>query len=154
MVLTWKKLCKTGYNQWVGFNIKNPDFCQPWRKNREALQIQKHPDNLNRDSGRDNVSRIWKTALLKLRKISFSQHMPSPPFPPSLQRLHKESFPKQQYQCAPCPDKVNDKVHETLALVMDEFLIVKLSYLISGCQNHKAIYSRTKRIFSILKKVL
>ncbi|KYN07882.1 hypothetical protein ALC62_01145 [Cyphomyrmex costatus] len=32
------------------------------RKHREALKIQKHSDNLNRDSGY-NVSRIWKTAL-------------------------------------------------------------------------------------------
>jgi len=32
------------------------------RKYREAIEIQKYPDNLNRDNGY-NISRIWKTIL-------------------------------------------------------------------------------------------
>jgi len=32
------------------------------RKYREAIEIQKHPDNLNRDNG-CNVSRKWKIIL-------------------------------------------------------------------------------------------
>jgi len=32
------------------------------RKYRKAIEIQKHPDNLNKDNGY-NISRIWKTIL-------------------------------------------------------------------------------------------
>jgi len=31
------------------------------RKYREAIEIQKHPNNLNRDN--DNINKIWKTIL-------------------------------------------------------------------------------------------
>ena len=69
------------------------------RKYKEALEIQKHPDNLNRDSDY-NISRIWNTALLK-KDFLFSTHALTPPPFPSLQRLHKESFPEQQFSiCA------------------------------------------------------
>ncbi|XP_018401736.1 PREDICTED: uncharacterized protein LOC108778909 [Cyphomyrmex costatus] len=39
------------------------------RKHKETLEIQKHPDNLNRDSGY-SVKKIWKTALSTGQKVA------------------------------------------------------------------------------------
>lgn len=49
------------------------------RKHREALEIQKHPDNLNRDSGY-TVSKIWKTALMTDQR-SIPPTSQNPPLP-------------------------------------------------------------------------
>ena len=33
------------------------------RKYREAVEIQKHPNNVNRDNDNYNINKIWKTIL-------------------------------------------------------------------------------------------
>jgi len=74
----------------------------PW-KYREAVEIQKHPDNLNRNNGY-NISRIWKTILLVTEnwpasqswKIITTTTVPAT-LPPSLFFFYTITFVNLQY---------------------------------------------------------
>jgi len=61
------------------------------RKYREAIEIQKHPNNLNRDNGY-NINKIWKTFSRLLKTDQFPPSLPPPLFPqfssfPSFQQI-------------------------------------------------------------------
>lgn len=90
--------------------------------------IAKHSDNFNRDLG-CNIS-IENYFVDKPKKRS-----PSLLFPSLLNSIYKGNSPEfrkaVQYRYAPCPDKVNSKVYETLALAVDKVasLIFTYNYL-------------------------
>ncbi|KAG5322672.1 MOS1T transposase, partial [Pseudoatta argentina] len=94
------------------------------RKYRKAIEIQKHPNHLNRDNGY-NINKIWKTILPVIEDRPIPPPLPSPSHPqfsslppPPLQQQHNikgTAWRNNSVSGCSSLDEVDCKVHETLA---------------------------------------